>query len=207
MKDKNNSGYLAFLFIFATIALAILVDPALNTTENATGSANIQFDEKPVRYAKTLEDWLNNFFHIEGIDFPEGACSDVAKDMVTRLIKQSPKTTENFRTFGEQKIGSLMFGFDQERIGVIEMVSGKDLLKKENVNSALNFWMEYAVWLPRLNRASQIEATLFGDSKDKFYVKEGRFSTPVMKCSFTALPDGTSDCSCEYGRHHDYANE
>ena len=131
MKEKDASKYFIFFFVFALIALGALVWPNQHSTESVTGSSHIQFEEKPERYAKTLENWADDFFHIDGIIFPKGVCPEIAKELLEQNIKKSPVVTEDFTTTGSQKICSLMFGFEQEFIGALEMIYGQSLLEKE----------------------------------------------------------------------------
>lgn len=207
MKEKDASKYFIFFFVFALIALGVLVWPNQYNTESVTGSSHIQFEEKPERYAKTLENWIDEFFHIDGIIFPEGYCPEIAKELLENCVKKKLKVTEDFSTIGQQRVSSVLFGIEQEFVGALEMIQGKDLLKDEGVESGLNLWVEAIVRLPKFSRASEIEVSLLGATKDKFYVQRGNFSTPLLICGFTALPNGESECSCETGRRYEYINE
>ena len=207
MKNKDNSKYFIFFFVFELIALAVFVSPKQYNTEIVTGSSHIQFEEKPERYAKTLENWIDEFFHIDGIIFPNGPCPEIARELLEDCVKKKLKVTEDFTTIGTQRVSSVLFGIEQEFVGALEMIQGKELLKDKGVDSGLNLWVEAVVRLPKFSRASEIEVSLLGTTKDKFYVQKGNFSTPLLLCGFTALPDGTSECSCETGRRYEYINE
>jgi len=201
MKNKTWQ-YISYMVVIASIAIAIMVTP-----KTITGSSQIQFQEQS-RYAKTLQNWIHEFYDINGIIFPKGSCTETAKGLLENCLTKRLQVTEDFTTTGPQRVSSLMFGIEQEFVGVAEMIYGKDLVDKENCDTVLNYWVEEVVRLPKLSRASEIEATFYGSIVDnQFYVKNGKFTTPMIECFFEARPDGSSDCTCKTGRRHEYVNE
>ncbi len=200
---NTNWQYISYIFVIAFIATIIIVAPT-----NLTGSGHIIIhEEKPSSYAYTLRDWVYKFFQTEGVVFPTGTCSDITREFLSQFLQKGPSVTEKFATTGIQRVQSLLFGIEQEFVGAIEMVHGKDLVEQQGSDSILNLWVEGVVRLPKLSRASEMEITIYGEAKDMFYVKKGRFSTPMIECNFTALHDGTSDCKCSTEKTYHYVNE
>lgn len=202
MKDKNWQ-YISYIFVIAFIATILITAP-----RTMTGGSHISiYEEKPSTYAYKLKDWVYNFFQIENAVFPTGTCADITKEFLTEFLEKGPSVTEKFTTTGSQRVQSLLFGIEQEFVGAIEMIHGKNLVDREDSDSILNLWVEGVVRLPKLSRASELEVTIYGEASDHFYVKSGKFSTPMLECNFFALPNGASECKCETGRTYEYVNE
>lgn len=206
MKGKNKRNNQIYIPVFAFILLIILL--LSNKPSIPTGGVqlNIQEDIK-IAHAYSLNDWINKFFDTNGIVFSKGTCSDVAQDLLRLSLNERLQVTEQFTTQGNQKVSSLMFGIKQEFVGALEMIYGKDLVKKEDSDSLLNFWSEAIVRLPRLERTTEIEVTLYGNSKDKFYVNHGKFTTPMIECDFSFDEFEKEVCNCRTERTHEYINE
>lgn len=243
MKKKSSSKIFLYFFVVLIIGFSLIITVKTQNNQSGiptggahiqfqennpsnipTGNTHIQFQENPSRFAYTLENWMNNFFEIDGITFPKGYCANIAKELLSTQIKKKLQVTEDFTTTGSQRVSTRMFGIDQEYVGALEMIYGKELvnknttesilkkyhveiINKDEIDSVLNFWSETIVKLPHLERTTEIEVTLFGVSKDKFKVTLGRLTTPILDCLFITKEDGSADCNCKIKRTHDYVNE
>lgn len=162
---------------------------------------------RPATYAYTLNHHMQDFFNVPNAVFPECACTQVAREIGRRFDEMPLQVTEDFTTYGPQRVSSRVFGIEQEFAGGLEMVYGKDLVNKPGQDSAINMLVETVVRLPRLERSSGVEMTLYGVTEDVLYVNAGRIRTPMLECTFYRTVNNQCNCMCETGLDYDYVNE
>jgi hypothetical protein len=154
-------------------------------------------------FSYSLDDWVNGFFRIRGLKWPKGSCTDVANQLFDFVIYSHLTVTEDFSTFGPERMSNVVYGLEQEHAGAIEMIYGKDLLKDYPGDSALHLYAESVVRIPHVDRASEMHLNLFGYSEDYFYVTHGRIVTPTLECDFTSK-EGVATCECKYSHTAEY---
>ena len=154
-------------------------------------------------FSYTLDDWVNGFFEVRGVKWPKGSCTGVGKQLYDFLAHNHLTVTEDFSTFGPERMSNVVFGLEQEHAGAMEMIYGKDLLKGYPGDSALHVYAESVVRIPHVDRASEMHLHLFGYSEDYFYITHGNLVTPTLKCTFTSH-EGIANCECQYEHTAEY---
>lgn len=154
-------------------------------------------------HSYSMGDWVNGFYQIRGIVWPKGSCTKVAQDLYDFLANNHMTVSEDFSTFGDERVSNLVFGIEQEHAGAVEMVHGEDLLKGYPGDSAMHVYAESVVRIPHMDRASEIHLNLFGYAEDYLYVTYGKIVTPTLTCEFTSQ-EGVAQCDCTYEQTTEY---
>ncbi len=206
MKKHKPSDYLAYVLVAFLILLALVINPGSTnpTSFVAAGQPVGSGIETPGYGGYTLGTWAQKFFKTSKSVFPEGACAQVAEELIYDQLNSYLVVTEDFTTHGPQRISTMMFGIRQDFIGAMEMVYGKDLIDREDSDIVLDIWVEAIVRLPKTTRTTQIEITLFGKKVgDTIVIKAGSVDTPIMKCNFDTANVTTLE-SCKIERSYTY---
>ena len=195
-------------YALATVAMAALalVFAIASFPDTITGAASYRYDgEERSTYAYTLNDWVRGFFQVESIVFPPGSCTSVVEEIYGNMAFKPLSATEDLSTHGRERTSSVMFGFEGDAIGALEMIYGKNLINMDGIDSSLNLIGEAPVRLPKLTRVANVELSLYGVSRDKLYVTEGALVLPTLQCRFV-VEDGRAVCDCNrIERTYDYA--
>lgn len=193
-------------FALVIVLCCIILLLAMFRPSTLTGKAAYKYSgEERQNFAFNLNDWVRGFFQVEGLRFPNHPCTNVARELYENVALQTLSVTEDFSTHGKERVASIMFGKESERVGALELLYGKTLLGRTGEDSAVNLIAETPARIPKLTRVSNVELSLYGVRQPLWvYVTSGRLRTPTLQCEFSVEDDGVS-CSCEHGRTYDYA--
>ena len=180
---------------------------AAHLIQNSSPSGALIYSEREdsTAYAYTLNDWIRGFFGIQGVFFPTGSCMEIPTGLFNEIVFRSISVTEDVSTKGTERVSTVMFGFEEDTLGALEMAHGNVALGGGAEDSYINLIAIAPVRIPKMTRHSYIELSLFGKSGDLFYVTRGQVRTPIIFCDFTSQ-NGQAICNCEAGRTFDYGS-
>jgi len=149
-------------------------------------------------HAKSLDHVVDEFFNIETIKFPNGACGQIVKDIYNNIALTPLDVKTGFMTEGYEKIASLNFVTDRtRRFGTMDLVYGASTLAADNADSMIATSVSSVVAVPKRSRANFVNMDLYGHTiNGVFYVNKGRFSIPSTECIFV-VSNGDAFCECD----------
>lgn len=189
------------LLIFLSVGMIfffILLNADLQIGNNITGAALVK--ETETTYAIALRHIVNEFFGIQGVQFPKGSCAEVARDLYAGIVSQSLNEQSGFITDGPNKLATISFDIEMLDIfGTVDMVKGPLIMNSEEVDSLITISTEAIIRVPKEIKTTYFFLDLYGTSEEVFQVTRGSFSTPSVDCSFVTR-DGEAICDCDVHR-------
>ncbi len=153
--------------------------------ENSTPTGASITEETDNAYAVELHNIIISFFGINGIDFPDGKCGDVAQELYANIAFTSLDTTAGYGTTGDDRIATLNFVVDRtEKYGTVDMAKGSEIIGDGPTDSFISINSEAIVRVPKEGRTTYFSMNLYGTSQGNFIVNHGSFSTPSVDCTF-----------------------
>ncbi len=163
-----------------------------------TGASLMEETERT--YAVRLHHIANDFFEIDGLQFPEGGCGEIAQQLYSHIVSSSVDETSGFYTSGKSRLATLGFDMDQkDTFGTLDMIKGPVLMNGKPDDSFISISAEAIVRIPKEIKTTYYFMDLYGTSDGVFVVNRGSFSTPTADCSFV-VNDGMADCKCNVHR-------
>lgn len=190
------------IYLFLSIGVFLVLALTSIHLPDPTGMAIVQDytanDRDGNTYAKVLHDQVATFFGIQGIYFPQHACTDVAMSMYNDVAYRPVDEHAGFQSAGNERIASINFVIDRlRRYGTIDLIKGQQLLEKFDTNSMISLNMEAIVRVPKEDRTNFYSMDLFGNTvQGNLYIQRGRFSTPSFDCAFVQY-NGNIACNCD----------
>lgn len=159
-----------------------------------TGALTVE-EEKS--YSFTVHSAVQDFYDIYDIDFPQGACTQIAKQLYYDIALKSITASNGYNTNSVERIGMLTFSAGKNT-GLLDMVKGRSLTNDPDSGAMLSLHAETVVRLPpdRSSRRTFFNLELHGTAAGNFIVNRGSFSTPALDCTFTSLR-GIAHCECQ----------
>lgn len=185
------------LCAIAFFLVAIIYTAGLKSQTPTVQAINQQTaqEERPT-FAHNLNDRITKFFEVYAIDFPRGTCTSAIEELYNDFAYKTTEIASGFKTATKQKFTTINFGIEPlETIGTIDMVKGKDLVGTEDFDAMLSMHMESIARASREDRRTFFTMDLYGETKELFKIKKGKFSTPALDCEFTTQEE-TADCTC-----------
>lgn len=159
-----------------------------------TGAASTEENVKS--YAMVLDNVITNFFGIQGINFPNGKCGDIAQELYSNIAFSSLDTTAGYGTTGPDRIATLNFVVDRtEKYGTVDMAKGSEIIQDGTTDSFISINTETIVRVPKEVRTTYFSMDLYGISNGAFIISHGSFSTPSVDCTFITR-NSMAICDC-----------
>jgi len=164
--------------------------------ENSTPTGAAITEETDNAYAVELHNIITDFFGINGIDFPDGNCGEVAKELYANIAFVSLDTTAGYGTTGSDRIATLNFVVGRtEKYGTLDMAKGNEIIGDGPTDSFISLNSEAVVRVPKEGRTTYFSMNLYGTSQGNFIATHGSFSTPSVDCKFVTR-NGEAICDC-----------
>lgn len=177
----------------------VLLKADLPIGNNITGAALVE-EETETTYAIAMRHIVNKFFGIQGVQFPNGSCAEIARDLYARVVSHSLDETSGFTTDGPNKLATISFDIEQLDIfGTVDMVKGPLIMNKDGADSLITMSAEAIIRVPKEIKTTYFFLDLYGTTEETFQVTRGSFSTPSVDCSFITR-DGQAICDCDVHR-------
>jgi hypothetical protein len=183
--------------IFLSVGLVIFFALIHLDTPSTTGAAIIKDNTGSESYAMNMHTAVLDFLQVEGISYPSNECTEIARELYVNIARPSAVVTAGFSSSGPERVASINFVTEWDDVyGTIDLIHGKNILSDYNADTMMSVNVESIVRLPKRARANFFSLDAFGFSRDRFYVTEGRFSTPSFDCYFAKV-NGEFLCDCD----------
>ena len=161
-----------------------------------TGAAADVTHAEEEAYAVDLNSIVKGFFGDISIDFPDGGCGDIAKELYGNIAYTPLDVSSGYGTTGPDRIATMNFVIDRTtKYGTLDMAKGSDVINDGLTDSFISINTETIVRVPKEIRTTFFAMDLYGTSDGDFIVMHGSFSTPSVDCKFVAK-DGIAICNC-----------
>ncbi|MEM3154369.1 MAG: hypothetical protein QW165_02250 [Candidatus Woesearchaeota archaeon] len=188
-----NHHLLLFLCIGIVIFFALMHVEMLSLT----GAAIVKDYTGKESYAMNMHATVLKFLQVEGITYPHHVCTEIAKELYLNIAQPSAVVTAGFASSGPERVASINFVTEWDDVyGTIDIIHGKEILSDYDADTMMSISVESIVRLPKRARANFFSLDLFGFSRDRFYITEGKFSTPSFDCYF-GRENGELMCDCD----------
>ena len=178
------------------LSFGLVVFFALLNVHIPTGMPTGAVVEDEGTSALALHTMITNFFEVQDIQFPAGACGDIAKELYGNVAYSQMDTSAGFSTTGADRVATMNFVIDRTaRYGTVDMAKGKGVIHDGPTDSFISLIPEAIVRVPKELRTTYYSMDLYGVSKGFLYITHGSFSTPSIDCTFLNI-DGQAACNC-----------
>ncbi len=185
------------LLLFLSVGLVIFFALINFDKPSLTGAAIIKDNTGSESYAMNMHATVLDFLRVEGISYPSNECTEIARELYVNIARPSAVVTAGFASSGPERVASINFVTEWDDVyGTIDLIHGKNILSDYNADTMMSISVESIVRLPKRARANFFSLDVFGFSRDKFYITEGKFSTPSFDCYF-AKENGEFLCDCD----------
>jgi hypothetical protein len=183
------------LLLFSSVGLVLFFFlVSLDGKPSITGASTTE--ENDASHALVLDNVITNFFGDEHIDFPDGGCGDIAKELYGNIAYSQLDVTAGYATTGSHRIATMNFVVDRtSKYGTVDMAKGSDVIDDGQIDSFISINSETIVRVPKEVRTTYFSMDLYGMSRGMFSVMHGSFSTPSVDCTFFTR-DGRAICDC-----------
>ena len=118
-------------------------------------------------YARSLDHHITQFFNVNALVFPQGACGDAAFEMYEDLTTEPTDTLAEFQTSSQTRFSTASFVIDRTaRFGSLDLVKGITFTGN-NLDSFISFNVEAIARVPKDQRNTYYMMDLYGISEDK----------------------------------------
>jgi len=146
--------------------------------------------------ALALHTVITDFFEVQDVQFPIGACGDIAKELYGNVAYSQMDTHAGFSTTGVDRIATMNFVIDRtSRYGTVDLAKGSGVIHDGSSDSFISLVPEAIVRVPKELRTTYYSMDLYGISKGLLYITHGSFSTPSIDCTFITV-NGKASCNC-----------
>lgn len=153
-------------------------------------------EENGKSHAMVLHNIITDFFGIQGINFPNGKCGDIAQELYGNIAFNSLDTSAGYGTTGPDRIATLNFVVDRtEKYGTVDMAKGSEIIQDGTTDSFISINTETIVRVPKEVRTTYFSMDLYGISNGAFMISHGSFSTPSVDCTFVTK-NSMAICNC-----------
>jgi len=182
--------------ILISLSAGLVLFFALLNIHIPTGSPTGAVVEETGSSALAIHTVITNFFEVQDLQFPAGACGDVAKELYENVAYSQMDTSAGFSTTGRDRIATMNFVIDRTaRYGTVDMAKGKGIINDGPTDSFISLIPEAIVRVPKELRTTYYSMDLYGVSDGLLYIIHGSFSTPSVDCKFVAR-EGQAICDC-----------
>lgn len=184
-----------YLIIAITGILVFLLALNVKIPGQVTGAVTAEKEESS--YGYTVHSIIQEFYGIYDVDFPQGTCTQIAKQLYYDIALKAITASNGYNTKSVERIGMLTFS-SGKNTGLLDMVKGRSLTNDPDSDSMISVHTETVVRLPpdRSSRRTFFNLEIHGNAAGNFVVNSGSFSTPALDCTFASLR-GVAHCECQ----------
>lgn len=186
------------LLLYLSVGLVVFFALLSMDEPSITGAAIEK--ETETTYAVKIHHIVNKFFDVAGLQFPEGNCGEIAKQLYAHIVSHSVDETAGFITSGTSRLATISFDMEQlDTFGTIDMIKGPVLMDDKPEDSFISISAEAIIRIPKEIKTTYYFMDLYGETDGVFQISRGSFSTPTADCTF-AISNGKEECTCETHR-------